>query len=177
MIPNDAPTPLGNYVTLTHYVDANLMHDIATGRSVTGILHFLNKTPIEWYSKKQATVECATYGSEMLAARTCVEQIMDLRTTLRYMGIPIRAKSYMFGDNESVVKSSTRVDAKLHKRHNMLSFHFVREAICKGFVWFTHIPGKENPADIMSKHWGYSDVWPMLRAMLFWEGDTKLCIE
>jgi hypothetical protein len=29
------------------------MHDISTGRSVTGILHLVNKTPIEWYSKKQ----------------------------------------------------------------------------------------------------------------------------
>jgi hypothetical protein len=36
----------GNYVTLSHYADANLMLDIATGRSVTGILHLLdNKTP------------------------------------------------------------------------------------------------------------------------------------
>jgi len=44
LLPNDAPTPLGKFVTLTHYVDANLMHDIATGRSVTGILHLINKT-------------------------------------------------------------------------------------------------------------------------------------
>jgi hypothetical protein len=63
LLPVDAPEPLGNCVTLTHYVDANLMHDVATGRPVTGILHLINKTPIEWYSKKQATVETATYGS------------------------------------------------------------------------------------------------------------------
>jgi hypothetical protein len=55
------------------------MHDIASGRSVTGILHLVNKTPIEWYSKKQATVETATYGSEFVAARVCVEQIIDLQ--------------------------------------------------------------------------------------------------
>ena len=99
IIPHDIPTPLGKYVTLTHYVDANLMHDIATGRSVTGILHMVNKTPIDWYSKKQATVETATYGSEFVAARTCVEQIIDLRNTLRYLGVPVREKSYMFREN------------------------------------------------------------------------------
>jgi hypothetical protein len=45
-----------------HYVDANLFHGLITGRSVTGILHLVNKTPIDWYvySKKQATVETAT---------------------------------------------------------------------------------------------------------------------
>ena len=78
-----------------------------TGRSVTGILHFANKTPIDWFSKKQGTVETATYGSEFVAARTCVEQIMDLRLTLRYFGVPIHGKSHMFGDNKSVVDSSS----------------------------------------------------------------------
>ena len=56
LIPKDIPAPLGRFVQLTHYCDANLMHDLSTGRSVTGILHFLNKTPIDWYSKKQATL-------------------------------------------------------------------------------------------------------------------------
>jgi hypothetical protein len=42
LLPVGAPEPLGNYVTLSHYVDANLMHDVATGRSVTGILHLIN---------------------------------------------------------------------------------------------------------------------------------------
>ncbi len=85
--PEDAPEPLGRNVIMSHYVDANLMHDVVSGRSVTGILHLVNKTPLDWYSKKQATVETATYGSEFVAARTCVEQIIDLRTTLRYLGV------------------------------------------------------------------------------------------
>ena len=29
-----------------------------------------------------------------------------------------------------------------------------------------------NPADILSKHWGYSQIWPTLRPVLFWMGDT-----
>ncbi len=171
-IPKDAPLPLGKAVTLTHFVDANLMHDMVTGRSVTGILHLINKFPLDWYSKKQATVETATYGSEFVAARTCVEQIIDLRNTLRYLGVPVKNKSYMFGDNESVVNSSTTIHAKLHKRHTILSFHRVCECIASGMVLFSFIPGSTNPADILSKHWGYSDVWPRLKALSFWKGDT-----
>ena len=89
LLPEDAPEPLGKYVTLTHYVDANLFHDALTGRSVTGVLHMLNATPIDWYSKKQATVETATYGSEFVAAQICIEQIIDLQNTLWYLGVPI----------------------------------------------------------------------------------------
>ena len=67
-----------------------------------------------------STVETATYGAEFVSARTCVEQLIDLRITLRYLGVPIRERSYMFGDNESVVNSSNLPHAKLHKRHTAL---------------------------------------------------------
>ena len=78
VIPHDAPEALGRPVRITSYVDANLYHDYLTGRSVTGILDLLNGTPIDWYCKKQATVETAAYGSEFVAARTCVERNVDM---------------------------------------------------------------------------------------------------
>ena len=53
----------------TTYAYANLMHDLVTGRSMSGILHFVNQTPSQWFSKKQNTVETATYGSEFMVAR------------------------------------------------------------------------------------------------------------
>jgi hypothetical protein len=133
----------------------------------------LNATPIDWYSKKQATVETATYGSEFVAARVCVEQIVDLQNTLRYLGVPIREQSYMFGDNESVVNSSSIPHAKLHKRHNALSFHRVCEAVASKYVGFYFLPGADNPADILSKHWSYASNWKNLRCLLFWQGDTS----
>ena len=48
-IPHDATIPLGEWVTLSHYVDANLMHDMVSGKSVAGILHLANKTSIGWF--------------------------------------------------------------------------------------------------------------------------------
>ena len=42
-IPHDIPKPLGKHVQTTHYVDANLHHDLATGKAVTAALHFLTK--------------------------------------------------------------------------------------------------------------------------------------
>jgi hypothetical protein len=167
IIPTDIPEPKGKYVTLSHYFDANLYHDMVTGRSVTAILHFLNQTLMDWYSKKQATVETATFGSEFITARTTINQIVDLRTTLRYLGIPIREKSYVFGDNKTVIDASSTPHAKLHKRHNALSFHRVREAVTSKYVTIFHLPCKYNPADILSKHWAYALVWQTMNALLF----------
>jgi hypothetical protein len=92
--------------------------------------------------------------------------------TPTYLGIPIRSGDVMFRDNESVFNSSMRLDAKLHKRHNALSFHHVQEAISAGYIQYFHMPGKTNPADILSKHWGYTDLWSTLQPFLRWEGDT-----
>ena len=172
LVPKDVPPPLGKPVLQTTYVDANLMHNIVTGHSVTGVIHLLNQTPVDYYTRKQATVETSTYGSEFVAARTAVQQIQDLRLMLRYLGVPINHRAYLFGDNEAVVKSGSIPHSRLSKRHVALSYHYVREAIASGMVKFIHIPGDLNPADILSKHWGYSNIWPMMKPLLFYEGDT-----
>jgi hypothetical protein len=172
ILPSDAPIPLGKPITLTHYYDANLYHDMVTGRSVTGILHLFNQTPIDWYSKKQATVETATYGSEFIAACTCIDQVINLPTTLHYLGVPIHEKSYIFGDNESVIDSSTIPHSKLHKRHNALSFHCICEAVATKIVDIHHLSGEYNPADILSKHRSYQKLWCILQPLLFYQGDT-----
>ena len=81
------PAAKGKLVVFTTYVDANLYHDLIIGRPFTGVLHLINKTPLDWYTKIQATVETATYCSEFVAARIAVDQIIDIRSTLRYFGV------------------------------------------------------------------------------------------
>jgi hypothetical protein len=115
LIPDDNPIPLGKPVVMTTFVDANLYHDLVTGKSVSGILHLFNKTVIDWYSKKQGTVETATHGSEFFAALTAMEQIIDLRIELRYLGVPIKGSTTMFGNNKSMVNSASVPYARLHK--------------------------------------------------------------
>jgi hypothetical protein len=112
------------------------------GRAVTGVLHFISKMPIHWYSRKQSTVETATYGSEFSSAKTAIQQIQGLRTTLRYLGVPVDDTSYMFRDNGSIVMSSTMPDSQLSRQHLALSYHYVREAIASGMVAFYHMPGE-----------------------------------
>ena len=75
---DDMQEPLGEAVITTTTMDADLNHCLANGKSLTVCLHFVNKTPVDWYSKKQATVETAIYGSEFVAAKTAKEHIMDI---------------------------------------------------------------------------------------------------
>jgi len=164
----DAPKPKGKPVTMTSFFDANLHHDLISGKSVTGILHQLNKTPIDWCSKLQSTVEMATFGSECVAARTCTEQVIDLRLTLRYLGVPINGPTMALGDNESVINSAAIPHSKMHKRWVALSYHRVRCAVAAGIINIHHIAGKKSPAVILSKHWDLPSVWNTMKPLLFW---------
>ena len=47
ILPDDMPEPLGESVTTTTTMDANLNHCLVTGKSLTGCLHFVNKTPVD----------------------------------------------------------------------------------------------------------------------------------
>jgi len=168
VIPDDMPVPLGKSVTTTSYKDANLYHDLLTGRSVTGILHFLNGTPIDWFSKKQSTVETATYGSEFVAARLATDQILDLRISLRYLGVPVEEQSFLFGDSQSVITSATVPQSPLSKRHLALAYQRVHEAVAARILHFLPVNGKCNPADVLSKHCGHVQACPLLKPLLFW---------
>ncbi len=83
--PEGAPEPRGPEVYIATFVDANLHHCKITGRAVTGILHFLNSMVWDWYSKKQPTVQSATYGSEFMAAKIAVHQRFEIRDYLRHL--------------------------------------------------------------------------------------------
>ena len=161
--PRIMPKSLGKRVITTTFLDASLLHDIVTGKSATPVLLFVNTTPTDWFSKRQATVETATYGSEFVAAKTATEQTTDLRNTLRYLGVPIMTKAYMFGDNKSVVTSSTIPQSILNKRHNMLWYHRVREAIAAKILEFHWCSSSQNRSDILSKHCDYRKVKDTVR--------------
>ena len=150
-IPHDMLEPKEGKARLTVYVDADHAHDQVTRRSVTGILVFLNKTPIRWISKRQKTVESSTYGSELVAARIATELILELRYSLRMLGVPLDGPALMLGDNMSVVLNTTVPSSVLKKKHLGIGYHRVREAIAAKILRFAHIKSEENLADVLTK--------------------------
>ena len=150
-VPSDAPTPLGKPVEINAWVDADHAGDRLTRRSHTGILIFVQSAPIFWYSKRQATIESSTFGSEIVAMRTCLEFVKDLRYKLRMMGVPLDGPAVVWCDNKSVANGASMPEAKLNKKHLGICYHAVREASAAKIwmVGFTH--GKFNIADMLTK--------------------------
>ena len=111
-------------------------------------------------------METATYGSEFVAAKTATEQIMDIRQILRYLGAPITSKSFIFGNNRSVVTSATLPHSTLTKSYNMLAFHRVMEVIAAKLVAFYWMQSAYDLSDMLSKHWDHPTVYPMILKQL-----------
>ncbi|KAI2499335.1 Reverse transcriptase (RNA-dependent DNA polymerase) [Fragilaria crotonensis] len=132
-IPENMPTPRGKDVTMSCFVDADHAGCRETRRSHSGILIFVNRAPILWFSKRQNTVEASTYGSELLAMRLSIEMIEGLRYKLRMMGVPLTEECSVFCDNSAVVTNS-RPESTLKKKHAAINFHRVREAIAAGTI-------------------------------------------
>ena len=87
-------------------------------------------------------METAIYGSEFVATKTATEQIMDLRNTLRYLGVPIINKAYMFGETNLWSQAQSY----------MLAYQTVGEAIAAKIIEFHWCLSNQNRSEISSKH-------------------------
>jgi len=105
--PSNEPEPRGKPVNMYFFCDANYAGDKVTRRSHTGIIIFLNRTPITRYSKKQNTVETSTFGADFIALCIAVELIEALCYKLWMMGDPIDGPCSTFCNNEAAVNNST----------------------------------------------------------------------
>jgi hypothetical protein len=77
-LPPNMPEPRGKAVSTTCIVDADHTGCRVTQRSHMGIVIFVNRAPIVWYSKRQNTVETSTFGSEFVALKIAIDQIEGL---------------------------------------------------------------------------------------------------
>ena len=133
-LPPNMPRPRGHMVTISAFVDANHAGNVVTRRSHSGIFIFVQNAPIVWFSKRQNTVESATFGSEFVALRICKDLIVALRYKLRMFGILIDGPANVFCDNCGAVKNTSIPESTLIKKHNAINYHVVREAVVAGIL-------------------------------------------
>ena len=150
-IPTNMPEPQGNVVSTHCFVDANLVGDMITQRSQTGILIFVNRAPIVWHSKRQNMIKASTFGSEIVALKNAVELIEGLRYKLRMFGIPIDGPANLYCDNKAVTKNCSIPELTLKKKDNSIVYHHIREAVAAGTLWIAKEDSETKLADVFTK--------------------------
>ena len=150
-IPPNTPTPLSKPMQMTCYIDSDHAGDLVMRRSMSGVLLYLNRSPIMWQSKKQASIETSTFGSEFMALKAAVEMIKGLRYKVRMMGIPLEEVTHVLVDNMSVVYNTTRPESTLKKKSNSIAYHYVRESAAAAEIKISHVESSENVSDMLTK--------------------------
>ena len=112
-LPPNMADPRGNAVRISAFVDANHAVNVINCQSRSGIIVFVQNAPIIWFSKRQNTVEAATFGSEFFALRRRKGLIFALRYKLRMFGFPLYVPSDVFCDNRGVVMNVIKPESTL----------------------------------------------------------------
>jgi hypothetical protein len=139
--PANMPQPRGMGFVLQAKVDAAHAADTVTRRSRTGFLVFLNSALIYWLSKKQASVESSSFGSEFCAMTHCCEYLQGLRYKLRI--------AYSQG-NKSVLYNTTMPDSTLKKKSQSIVYHFVREGAARDEWRIPYVNTHDNDANLLT---------------------------
>jgi hypothetical protein len=150
-LPRNAPEPRGLGFTIRAKVDADHASDTVTRRSRTGYIVYLNCALVTWHSKKQASVESSSFGSEFIAMKQCCEYLRGLRYKLRMMGIPVEGCCFIHADNQSVLSNSTIPDSTLKKKSQSIAYHFVREGAARDEWRTAYVNTHDNEADLLTK--------------------------
>ena len=145
------PEARGHGVIVTCFVDANHGGNLKDRKSQTGVLVFINKAPIHWYSKSQTTVEASTFGAEFCAMKTAVEMIEYLRYKLRIFGILINGSANIYCDNETMTKNTTIPESTLKKKYHSIAYHRYREAVAAGTIRVAKQGTQKNLANLFTK--------------------------
>ena len=111
------------------FVHSDHAANTVTRRSQTGLLLFVNRAPVTWFSKSQNTVERSIFRSELIALKTAEEHVEALRYKLRMYGIPMEGPTNVFCDNEAVFKNTSIPDSTLKKKHMSICYRRAREAV------------------------------------------------
>ena len=138
-------------LSITIMCDSNHGHDRRTGKSISGIIVFVGRTPIYWCSKRQGAVQTSTFGAEFVALKKAVEEAVTTRYWLRSMGVKVSKPTIIYGDNLSAITNTINPGSQLNKKYLALSYHYCREHFSAGIVSIRKIDGKNNFADPFTK--------------------------
>eukprot|EP00957_Ditylum_brightwellii_P209593 15362395-Ditylum_brightwellii.AAC.1 len=67
------------------------------------------------------------------------------------MGIPCEGLAYIYGDNQSVLASTTISDSTLKKKSQSIPYHFVKEGSARDEWQTLYANTSENESDLQTK--------------------------
>lgn len=142
----------GSPARLTGQTDSSWANCADTRRSYSGYLFSLsNGAAISWSSRLQRTVALSSTEAEYISCTDAGKEAVWLRSLATALGVPVAEPTLVHQDNEGA-KALTQ-NSVFHNRtkHIDVRYHKIRELVDAGQVKFSHTPGTDLAADVLTK--------------------------
>ena len=129
--------------------DANFPHDGA--KATSGVAVLFNGAAISWKVRRQTTVSLNTTEAEVKAISMGVEMVKSLHQLVsEFMGVEHASVRAMVDSQAAEMQIVDGLDTKKCASYKR-SQAYAENAVERGLLWLDHVPGKENPADVLTK--------------------------
>ncbi len=151
---------------LVTYFDASHKDNTDNGRSSVGSITFLDGAVIDWQAKVHRRVTGSSNTSEYCAGAVAFKRAKAAHNILTALGMRLQHDPItMYCDNAGAWEMITNPGPRPKSRTMDVEEHILREAETTGVTITKTCPGKENPADQMTKilrsgdHQKYMDLY------------------
>lgn len=139
---------------LLGYSDSSYNIDPDDGRSTTGHIFYLGKSPITWCSTKQETVSLSSCEAEFMAGTEAARQAIWLRDLLSEVTGQPKKRVVIMIDNQSAIALTKNPVFHGRSKHIQSRYHFIRECVENGQVEVAHVPRSKQKEDILTNALG-----------------------
>ena len=142
--------PRGTTFDLINYSDADYAGCKLDRKSTSGTCHFLGRSLVSWFSKKQHSVALSTTEAEYVAAGSCCAQALYMKQQLEDFGIFLDHIP-IWCDNTSAINLTKNPIQHSRTKHIEIRHHFLRDHVQKGDIVVEFIRSEDQLADIFTK--------------------------
>eukprot|EP00257_Ricinus_communis_P016868 XP_015575167.1 uncharacterized protein LOC107261308 [Ricinus communis] len=140
-----------NNLQLQAFSDADWASYMDSRRSLTGLCVFLGPSLISWKTKKQTTVSRSSAEAEYRSLAATVYELQWISYVLKDFNIDVHTPIPLWCDNRAALHITANLVFHERTKHPDIDCHLVRDQYKQGFVYSTHIPSQQQPADIFTK--------------------------
>jgi len=131
-------------------VSADVSYGRETSRSQSEVLLTLGNQPVGWYSRCQDVVTLSITEAEYIADCEGAKDIAWTQQLLQELKVKIETP-ILKTDSERAYNLSQTAKFLRHSRHIQHHYHYLRQQAQNKALMIVTIPGKENPADHLTK--------------------------
>ncbi len=125
-------------------------------KSVSGFIIKCANGPLTWSSKQQVVIALLLCEAEYIACSHCTCQIIWLRSLFEELMSPQSQLTPLYCDNQGTVMCTHDPQSHSRMKHIDIQAHFIRDSVNCRLINVHHIPGIENPANLLTKPLHYT---------------------